>query len=515
MTKYYTPKETAVIIRSELKKVFPGFTFSVKSGYSTHSGKVDVRWFDGPTETEVRAVIGKFCTSSFDGMTDMSSYHHLEYKGEQCSFVEFLMTTRSLSPAFANEICDHVVANYTVAKRPTIEVSTWDGKETAFFAHDWTNLYSGANGEPAGRLCWQLSQTWSKVNPPAPQQPAEVAPIAPPAPTEPPKPVLTLVIPEPAQSAPIEERLCDICKQPMTSDIVHTDGGKAGQHYEICDTCDRAVTAYQLRVVERYARLTIAAERAERQARAAYDHAHKMAEVIPFGQPILVGHHSEQRDRNYRNRIHNTYGRAFESFAKAEELKRKAEHPSRAISSDDPAAVIKLKEKLAKLEAWQAHMVETNKHVRDVLKMKSPADLESKAHALAARAKIEVGKALKMLKGDFLGRTGYADYELRNNSATIRSIKQRIEELSKKAEALATVDDPVTTEQFGDIKLERDQAENRLRLKFPGKPSSAMIALLKQRGFRWSPSNMAWQRQLNNAAEYQAKFIIEQYTASK
>ena len=28
----------------------------------------------------------------------------------------------------------------------------------------------------------------------------------------------------------------------------------------------------------------------------------KMASVIPMGQPILVGHHSEKRDRNYRER---------------------------------------------------------------------------------------------------------------------------------------------------------------------------------------------------------------------
>ena len=28
----------------------------------------------------------------------------------------------------------------------------------------------------------------------------------------------------------------------------------------------------------------------------------KALSVIPFGQPILIGHHSEKRDRNYRRR---------------------------------------------------------------------------------------------------------------------------------------------------------------------------------------------------------------------
>ena len=38
--------------------------------------------------------------------------------------------------------------------------------------------------------------------------------------------------------------------------------------------------------------------------------AHTMADGIPFGQPILVGHHSEQRDRNYRERIRNHFDKA-------------------------------------------------------------------------------------------------------------------------------------------------------------------------------------------------------------
>jgi hypothetical protein len=37
---------------------------------------------------------------------------------------------------------------------------------------------------------------------------------------------------------------------------------------------------------------------------ALYDDAHRMADAIPFGQPILDGHHSEGRDRRYRDRIH-------------------------------------------------------------------------------------------------------------------------------------------------------------------------------------------------------------------
>lgn len=68
----------------------------------------------------------------------------------------------------------------------------------------------------------------------------------------------------------------------------------------------------------------VRAERAEANAVKAEDRseellnkARDMASVIPFGQPILVGHHSEKRDRNYRNKIHNTFGKAFAEQDKA------------------------------------------------------------------------------------------------------------------------------------------------------------------------------------------------------
>jgi Domain of unknown function (DUF3560) len=69
-------------------------------------------------------------------------------------------------------------------------------------------------------------------------------------------------------------------------------------------------------------------ERAEKrgeQANADYARARQMAEAIPFGQPILTDHYSAGRDRRYRDRIHNTYGRAFEGMDEAKELGRRAE----------------------------------------------------------------------------------------------------------------------------------------------------------------------------------------------
>lgn len=51
----------------------------------------------------------------------------------------------------------------------------------------------------------------------------------------------------------------------------------------------------------------------------------EMAGVIPMGQPILVGHHSESCDRNYRDKTHNTMGKSVAVSKKAAYYADKAE----------------------------------------------------------------------------------------------------------------------------------------------------------------------------------------------
>jgi hypothetical protein len=50
-----------------------------------------------------------------------------------------------------------------------------------------------------------------------------------------------------------------------------------------------------------------------------------MVEYIPLGQPILVGHHSEKRDRNFRAKIHSTMGQAVQEQKKADYYEQKAQ----------------------------------------------------------------------------------------------------------------------------------------------------------------------------------------------
>lgn len=79
------------------------------------------------------------------------------------------------------------------------------------------------------------------------------------------------------------------------------------------------------RLAERQDRLDTKADRLGATAEALHDRARDMASVIPFGQPILVGHYSERRDRNYRGKIRRTFERSFETAKEADETARRAE----------------------------------------------------------------------------------------------------------------------------------------------------------------------------------------------
>lgn len=63
--------------------------------------------------------------------------------------------------------------------------------------------------------------------------------------------------------------------------------------------------------------------------------------------------------------------------------------------------------------------------------------------------------------------------------------------------------------EINGVTVEEDPTDNRLRLHFDGKPGESMRAALKSRGFKWSPRNQAWQRQLTNNARMAARQILK------
>ena len=146
----------------------------------------------------------------------------------------------------------------------------------------------------------------------------------------------------------------------------------------------------------------------------------------------------------------------------------KAVENNTAISSDCDDAIQKLQDKLAKLEERRTKIKEYNKKARKE------------------------------------GKDSYPSYMLSNLGQNIRSVKQRIEYLNK-VKAI-----PDSTEQIGDVEVEINTEDNRVRLHFPDKPSAEGRTKLKRNGFRWSPYNSAWQRQISPVAIRLAKDIAKE-----
>jgi hypothetical protein len=268
---------------------------------------------------------------------------------------------------------------------------------------------------------------------------------------------------------------------------------------------------YEAKQEARRERLEARAERLSSESSAVYRRVHDQLQMIPMGQPILVGHHSERGHRAHLRRIDNGMRRSCELDAAAKDAARRAAAVgSGGISSDDPDAVSKLREELAKCEKVQASMVAANKVIRAFYKAgyrdaNSGPEWPRYLEKLRAAMGFEVseGRAVELLKPDFCGRIGFADFETKNNGANVRRLKGRIAELERLnvVREAAADSEPEEFACAGYVVV-KNVAANRVQLRFPGKPPSAVRDVLKRSGFRWSPSECAWQRMLNASAMY-------------
>lgn len=162
---------------------------------------------------------------------------------------------------------------------------------------------------------------------------------------------------------------------------------------------------------------------------------------------------------------------------------------SHAISSDDPKAVEKLTEKLAACQKRQEYMKAVNSFYRK----------HGTVHGCPGVSDETAEKLDEAVRTGYSWETApFVSYELSNNNAEIRRLKQRIEQLSHNQEV------GYVGWKFDGGEAVANTDNNRLQLLFDEKPSEEQRAALKRNGFHWSPSEQAWQRQLNDNAIYAA-----------
>jgi len=172
------------------------------------------------------------------------------------------------------------------------------------------------------------------------------------------------------------------------------------------------------------------------------------------------------------------------------------------ISSDDPDAIEKLQAKLTKRVKRQEFMKAANRIVR---RKAWPDDKKVKE-----LGKLRVGE--KTARRFIEDGQGFPRFQLSNNNANIKRIKERIASLEKKQAVADSLNENPVTEYPGNIRLIENYEENRVQIKFPGKPSVEVRDSLKRRGFRWSRSQGAWQRKLTANGVDDATRILKRVT---
>ncbi len=257
---------------------------------------------------------------------------------------------------------------------------------------------------------------------------------------------------------------------------------------------------YEAKQAARRTRLQRASERARGESETAHRSAARTWGAIPMGQPILVGHHSERRHRRDLAKADRAMRRSIEADKRSKQLAARAAAVGTAgVSSDDPDAVKKLRGQLVKLEQDQERM----KRANDAIRRHAKAGQLAQLTALTTLGFSEQ-RALKLLQADFAGRQGFPGWALTNNNTNIRRIKKRIADLT--ARGVAQERESIEGEVDGlAFKLLENREANRVQIVFDGKPSSDVRQRLRSAGFRWAPSQNAWQRQLSNGAWFHAK----------
>jgi hypothetical protein len=262
-----------------------------------------------------------------------------------------------------------------------------------------------------------------------------------------------------------------------------------------------ALGDYQERQEAKRDRLEERAAKAAAVSNERFNTASTLGKMLPFGQPILVGHHSEAKHRKHAESINTNMRKSVEAQDKAEYLSRRADSVgSGGIASDDPEAVEKLKKKLEGLIKSHELMKAVNKIVRS-----SHMTEEDKIEYLVNTHGQTEERAKKLLRPcEFFGKFGFDTYALQNSNANIRTTRKRLEHL----EALHNEAPLQGNGEAMGTAWELYEEEGRIKFSFDGIPAEEVRKKLKSNGFKWSRYSKAWVRKLTPNAVFVTKRLI-------
>lgn len=177
--------------------------------------------------------------------------------------------------------------------------------------------------------------------------------------------------------------------------------------------------------------------------------------------------------------------------------------PDGAIRANNPDAPNLIRARIEQHKSIHAALKAANAALRAL-----PADAgeDAMTQAIVDATGWREALARKAATPDTLGRRGFATEALAGELAEIKRLEDRLR-LIERNRASGTVSRSVET-AFGDVEIVEDGDAARIRLIFPGKPDEHVRGLLKSNAFRWSPSEGAWQRHLNERGRWAVERVL-------
>ena len=169
-----------------------------------------------------------------------------------------------------------------------------------------------------------------------------------------------------------------------------------------------------------------------------------------------------------------------------------------AIRADDPNAAEKLTAKIKLLTDTRQAM----KDINAALRLKAVVTGNEKLRALGLsddNIAVARGKDGKM----------FPAWELQNLGQNIARLEKRLDQIKAEADRA-----PAEDVEGDGYRLVENTELCRIQILFDAKPDADTRAILKRNGFRWAPSQDAWQRHLNENGRYAAKRALASITAA-
>ena len=211
----------------------------------------------------------------------------------------------------------------------------------------------------------------------------------------------------------------------------------------------------------------------------------------------------KQKQNNARDKFWSEYGNLFERenyyFNKIKNI-----ITNKTIYSDDALAIEKLETKIDGLKEYHEKMKNVNAYY--------------KKHKTLDNCEYLTDKEINELKRHMAMFTYYSQpypsFELTNNNQNIHRLMDRLENLKKLKQR---ADKPTESkyQNVDGLEVIEDADDMRIRLIFDNIPDAETRDMLKNNGFKWSPKNSAWQRQLTSNGIYATKKVLEQLKEKK